>query len=198
MLSFCYPLQKKVAIIFFLVRNSCVFMRNSWVFMRNSWVPMKAHEDFEILMSSFHEEFCSWLFSDCSWVLRNAHKSWRIAHVLVSWVFHSSQKSHDHVRRTLKSALSRFPWRRPTSAGKTWTRYGLGSWPTSLVAIFFIVLNFALLSLYFVSLCSVCACALWAAVEPQPVLHTSVCLRSVGVIDAEVPGLVHALAEANF
>ena len=85
----CYnsdlPLQKKVARNFFLMRNSWVFMRNSWVFMRNSWVLMRAHEDFEILMSSFHEEFCSWLFSDCSWVLRNAHESWRIAHVLVSF-----------------------------------------------------------------------------------------------------------------
>ena len=30
------------------------------------------------------------------------------------------------------------------------------------------------------------------------VLHTSACLRSAGVIDADVPGLVHALAEAKF
>ena len=30
------------------------------------------------------------------------------------------------------------------------------------------------------------------------VLHTSACLCSAGVIDADVPGLVHALAEAKF
>ena len=38
-------------------------------------------------------------------------------------------------------------------------------------------------------------CALFAQAA---VLHTSVCLRSAGVIDADVPGLVHALAEAKF
>ena len=52
-----FPLPKKSRGFFFL--------------MRNSWVLMKAHEDFEILMSSFHEEFCSWL-------LTIAHESWEM------------------------------------------------------------------------------------------------------------------------
>ena len=125
-----------------LMRNSSswVLMRNLWVLMRNSWVLMRAHEDLEILMSSFHEEFCSWLFSDCSWVLRNAHESWRIAYVLVSFegLLMSSHESSTPHREVMSRAthLNRgSPWRRPTSAGKTWTRYGLGSWPTLLVAI---------------------------------------------------------------
>ena len=79
------PLQKKVARNFFLMRTSWGTHESSWGTHETSWVLMRAHEDFEILMSSFHEEFCSWLFSDCSWVLRNAHESWRIARVLVSF-----------------------------------------------------------------------------------------------------------------
>ena len=85
-----------------------------------SWGFGNPHEQFSrgILLMAFQRLLMS--FEKCSWVLTNcscARELWGIAHV-ESWVFHSSQRSHGHVRHTLKSVYRGYPWRSPTSAGK--------------------------------------------------------------------------------
>ena len=69
-----------------------------------SWGFWNPHEQFSrgILLMAFHRLLMS--FEKCSWVLTNcscARELWGIAHV-ESRVFHSSQRSHGHMRHTLK------------------------------------------------------------------------------------------------
>ena len=108
-------------------------LKSSWaVFTRNfaHGFSAIAHEFWEMLMSLDELLVCSWALRDCSCRVMSlpflTEKSW-------------SRATH------LKIRVTAVPMTTCHERGKTWTRYGLGSWPTSLVAIFFIVLNFALL-----------------------------------------------------
>ena len=177
------------------MRTSWGTHESSWGTHESSWVLMTAHEDFEILMSIFHGEILlmafQWLlmsFEKCSWVLTNcscARELLRDCSCRVMSLPFLTEKSWSRATH-LKIRVTAVPMTTCHERGKNMNAV----WPgfVANVAGRHFLHRFEFRALAAV-LCQFAQAA---------VLHTSACLRCAGVIDADVPGLVHALVEAKF
>ena len=153
-------------------------LKSSWaVFTRNfaHGFSAIAHEFWEMLMSLDELLVCSWALRDCSCRVMSlpflTEKSWsRATHLKIGVTAVPMTTCHERGEKHER--------------GMAWVR-GLRRW-SPFSSSFWISRSCG---------CTLSVCALFAQAA---VLDTSVCLRSAGVIDADVPGLVHALAEAKF